>query len=304
MIINYYGLFIALGILAGYWVVEKINKKFSVLGSWFLVSEALPWVLLPAIAGARLYHVLDYWQYYSKNLVETFFIWKGGLGIFGGIFGGVIGLWIFVWKLPITDFKKTFSRKAKDDRELDSASLCDRQPSILKERLKSLLSWRSKFFKMIIWQFPLRQDLFLSLLDLGVIGLSIGQAIGRWGNYFNQELYGLPTNLPWGIYIRPENRLPGFEHFTHFHPLFLYESLGCWLIFFILMTVYRLPFTRKKVGTTFFLYLFLYSLLRFSLEFLRIGGWGWGILTIAQWISLGLAVISGRFFLKAFNQGI
>jgi phosphatidylglycerol:prolipoprotein diacylglycerol transferase len=109
---------------------------------------------------------------------------------------------------------------------------------------------------------------FLSLLDLGAVGLAIGQAIGRWGNFFNQELYGWPTNLPWGIFIKPENRLAGFEAFSHFHPLFLYESLGCLIIFIILLRA-----IRKRGGGVFFLYVFLYSFLRFWLEFLRIEGW-------------------------------
>ncbi len=56
-------------------------------------------------------------------------------------------------------------------------------------------------------------------------GVALAQAIGRWGNFVNQELYGPPTDLPWGIFIRPENRLAGYEAFESFHPLFLYESL-------------------------------------------------------------------------------
>jgi len=148
-------------------------------------------------------------------------------------------------------------------------------------------------------------------LDLGVVGLSIGQAIGRWGNYFNQELYGLPTSLPWGIYIRLENRLPGFENFTHFHPLFLYESIGCFAIFLILIKKtpilkikYQISKTHiknkktPKRGSIFFQYLFLYSLMRFWLEFLRIDSWKWGFLGAAQWISLGLMLISGLAICK------
>lgn len=62
-------------------------------------------------------------------------------------------------------------------------------------------------------------------LDLIAPVVLLGQAIGRWGNYFNQELYGYPTSLPWGIPIDVAHRLPGFENFSHFHPTFLYEFL-------------------------------------------------------------------------------
>ncbi|MFM8321209.1 MAG: prolipoprotein diacylglyceryl transferase, partial [Chloroflexota bacterium] len=66
---------------------------------------------------------------------------------------------------------------------------------------------------------------FAEWADIAAPGLALGQAIGRWGNFVNQELYGRPTNLPWAIPIAPQHRLPGFEQYTHFHPLFLYESL-------------------------------------------------------------------------------
>jgi phosphatidylglycerol:prolipoprotein diacylglycerol transferase len=65
----------------------------------------------------------------------------------------------------------------------------------------------------------------LMWLDIAAPGLALGQAIGRWGNYFNQEVYGQPTTLPWGIFIEPAYRYPGFEQFETYHPLFLYESL-------------------------------------------------------------------------------
>ena len=113
---------------------------------------------------------------------------------------------------------------------------------------------------------------FWQLLSIYVPGLAIGQAIGRWGNYFNQELFGLPTNLPWGIPIEPVNRM--FEHYgaNYYHPTFLYESLGNLAIFVILIFIHRL-FIKK--GYKFYeiivlTYLGLYSILRFILEFIRI----------------------------------
>ena len=96
MIINLYGFFIALGILVGVLVVEKINNKFLILNSQFSIFNFLAWLLIPGIIGARLYHVIDYWDFYSENLAKILYVWEGGLGIFGGIIGGIFGAWIFL----------------------------------------------------------------------------------------------------------------------------------------------------------------------------------------------------------------
>ena len=94
--LNLYGLFVVLGILAGGWVVEKINKKYSILDPRYSIFDTLLWVLIPAIVGARLYHVINYWWYYAENPEQIFYIWQGGLGIWGGIIGGIVGLYLFV----------------------------------------------------------------------------------------------------------------------------------------------------------------------------------------------------------------
>jgi len=110
---------------------------------------------------------------------------------------------------------------------------------------------------------------FLILADLFAPALILGQAIGRWGNWFNQELYGLPTNLPWGIPISLSNRLTGLESFQYFHPVFLYESVWNFLIFIILMIMITRTHAKKS-GQIFAVYLILYSLGRFFIEFLRV----------------------------------
>ncbi|MGE5425512.1 MAG: prolipoprotein diacylglyceryl transferase [Bacillota bacterium] len=116
----------------------------------------------------------------------------------------------------------------------------------------------------------------LSLIKMAasaVTGVALGQAIGRLGNWFNQELYGSPTILPWGIPIAPENRLPGYQDNSFYHPVFLYESLGCLLISWLLWKLakhYHFNFTQKAGLTMILSYLALYSLLRFSLEFIKI----------------------------------
>lgn len=109
--------------------------------------------------------------------------------------------------------------------------------------------------------------------DMIVVGVALGQAIGRWGNYFNQELFGKPTDLPFGIPIAPAHRPADFLQYEYFHPTFLYESV---LNLSIVALLYYLHRRRnKKVG--FFagegrialVYIILYSLVRFSMEFLR-----------------------------------
>lgn len=240
MFFHVYGFLISLGILTGLWVAERFKKELS-----FSLLDPLFWVLIGGIIGARIYHLIDYWPYYAQNLIEVFYLWQGGLGIFGGIIGGIFSLWLF----------KKHKKLTKKE--------------------------------------------FLIMLDLGALGLPLGQAIGRWANYFNQELYGWPTNLPWGIYIKPENRLPGFESFTRFHPLFLYESLAC-LIIFLLFYFLLTSGKQRKAGFLFFLYLFLYSLTRFWLEFLRIESWQWGWLKVNQLVALGLMIISAWFLRLVF----
>jgi phosphatidylglycerol:prolipoprotein diacylglycerol transferase len=113
---------------------------------------------------------------------------------------------------------------------------------------------------------------FAKFADLAAPGLALGQAIGRWGNYVNQELYGAPTTLPWGLSITdPAQRVAGFEDpALRFHPVFLYESLGCLLIVLALLYIGRRYGDRLKNGDLFLIYLILYPFLRFLLEFVRL----------------------------------
>jgi prolipoprotein diacylglyceryl transferase len=119
------------------------------------------------------------------------------------------------------------------------------------------------------WIAARRRGLPLSIVaDALAPGLVLAQAIGRWGNYFNQELFGRPTSLPWGLEISPTHRPPGYETATTFHPTFLYESL--WDIGVALLVIWvdrRVHLTR---GRAFALYVAAYTLGRFWIEDLRI----------------------------------
>ena len=130
---------------------------------------------------------------------------------------------------------------------------------------------------------------FPTWLDIAAPGLALGQAIGRWGNYFNQELYGYPTTVPWGISIDLPYRLPQYANLpesTRFHPTFLYESLWNLLAFVILLYVARRFGERLLAGDVFLVYCILYPLGRFFVEFQRPDAWMMGPLAAAQVISL------------------
>lgn len=111
---------------------------------------------------------------------------------------------------------------------------------------------------------------FMEWADIAVPGLALGQAIGRWGNFVNQELYGAPTSLPWKIFIDPAHRLAGFADQAYYHPLFLYESIWNLGNVLLLLWVGRRFAEQLKDGDLLFVYLVVYPLGRFLLDFLRL----------------------------------
>jgi phosphatidylglycerol:prolipoprotein diacylglycerol transferase len=129
----------------------------------------------------------------------------------------------------------------------------------------------------------------LPYLDVAAPSVVLAQAIGRWGNFFNSEAYGRPTDLPWKLYIPPERRVPGFERFEFFHPTFLYESLWDVAVFLVLVFVLRRRLERYP-GALFLCYLGLYSVGRFFVEGLRLDSLMAGGLRTAQLMSLLLIV--------------
>lgn len=248
-VIRLYGILVGLGILVGFWVAARMARAFSVQRLASSVSgsdvwDALWWAVIPGFVGARLYHVIDLWEYYRANFVLIPAVWTGGMGIFGAIIGGVLGLWLF-------------SRRKGID--------------------------------------------FFRLADLAAFGLPVAQAIGRWGNFFNKELYGRPTDLPWGLSIPPENRLPQVAIEQFFHPLFLYESLYSVFVFGVLLLIWRMKGATLATGSYFFVYLMLYGVGRFFLEGLRIDPWVIGGINAAQAVSFA-SVMVGVSFLYSKNR--
>jgi phosphatidylglycerol:prolipoprotein diacylglycerol transferase len=227
--IAYYGIMITTGVIAAI-VLSYLEAKRRHDDTRHIFNLVL--IILPLGAiGARLYHVLDQWSYYSQH--PSMIIGGAGLGIFGALIGGAIGLLIY------TRWQKL-----------------------------STLHW----------------------LDIVTPGVILAQAIGRWGNYFNQELYGYPTNLPWGIYIDPAHRLPGYENYTHFQPLFFYEFLWDLLGCVLLLLIGRKWRERLLNGDIFLSYVIYYSIGRFYLEGLKINVWTIDNIPTARWIT-GIAFV-------------
>lgn len=125
--------------------------------------------------------------------------------------------------------------------------------------------------------------------DVCILGLPIGQAIGRWGNFFNSEAFGTPTKLPWGLYV-PENLRPEqYANFEFFHPTFLYESILNLVIFAVLLYLTK---KGQKTGIIFFSYFILYAIARFLVESLRIDSvLNIGIFPVAQIASILMFII-------------
>ncbi len=138
----------------------------------------------------------------------------------------------------------------------------------------------------------LKRVSFWSLADVIAPSLALGQAIGRWGNFFNSEAFGDPTNLPWKLYIPPQQRPSQFWDQAYFHPTFLYESLWNLAVAGLLLWWFRRR-PAPKSGSVFCLYAIAYSSGRFWIEGLRTDSLMLGPLKIAQLVSLGAIALGG-----------
>lgn len=136
----------------------------------------------------------------------------------------------------------------------------------------------------------IRKQKFWKFADITAPSIILGQAIGRWGNYANQEAHGGPTDLPWGIMIDG----------VKVHPTFLYESIWNFLTF-----IFLLWYSRKKSkvdGEVFLLYIALYSLARYFIEGLRTDSLMWGQYRVAQLISILSIVVAAIIFYRRRKQ--
>jgi len=242
-VLNLYGITISLSIFLCILITQKLVVKYKKNEEIFWGLSF--WTIFCGILGARLYHVLDYFDYYRYHQLDIFKIWNGGMGIWGGIFGGTLGAITY-----------------------------------LKIKGEKIFPW----------------------LDIISVVTPLGQSVGRWGNFFNKEIFGLPTTLPWGIYIEPEKRPVEFLNYSKFHPLFIYESILNFILFLFLLILYKKTNEKTPSGTFLCIYLISYSTIRFFLEFLRINPWKIEIsslfLNVSQCISILVIIISIIFIFR------
>lgn len=233
-----YGVVFSIAILIG-WILAKRRAGVYKIPEQIFDEPIFLIPLILGILGARLYHVIDYWEIYSKDPVSILNLAGGGLGIWGGLAGAFLGFW------TIAKIKK-----------LDT----------------------------------------LAFFDLLAPPFLLGQSIGRIGNFINQEAFGPPTNLPWGIYISPQNRPAEFMNSTRFHPTFFYEA-AIDAIFFVVLMIIAPKF--KRPGQVLSLYLMFYSSGRLFAEYFRIDTWTIGnlktsyVLSLATF-SIGLLLLANR----------
>lgn len=235
--LHFYGIFVALALISGVLLARHRAKKYKIAQE--KVEEAVIFLALPVLVGARLYHVLDFWDYYGKNPAKIIAFWEGGIGIYGALILGVGALYSYT-------------------------------------KLKKLS--------------------FFSFADLFAPSVALAQAIGRIGNFFNQEGFGPPTNLPWKVLV-PEGKRPEIfldKHF--FHPTFFYEAILNFAIFLTLIFLARRK--NNPPGFIFGSYVILYSTGRFFLEFLRLDTWVIDEFKVAQVISLLGLIFATAFLLR------
>jgi prolipoprotein diacylglyceryl transferase len=232
-----YGLMIALGVIAAVWLTGRrvVQRR---IGTTEDVTAIALWAVPAGIIGARIYHVITDPELFKGQWYRAFYIWEGGLGIWGGIgLGVVVGLWVAKRRgLPL-----------------------------------------------------------LPMLDCVAPALALAQAIGRWGNYWNQELFGRPTTLPWGLEISASHRPAGYEQFATFHPTFLYESLWNLALCGVLLLIDRRH--RLRPGRLFVVYVVGYTFARFFIERMRIDTANKILgLRVNEWVS-ALMFLGGLAFL-------
>jgi phosphatidylglycerol---prolipoprotein diacylglyceryl transferase len=231
MSFNLYGFIVGIAVIVGYLLAEKKAIQHGIKEKTFFKNFF--YIFLAGVFGARAWHVITDFYLYKENLIETLYIWNGGLSILGAVLGGLIALY--------------FLEKNKENLKI--------------------------------------------YLDSIVFGLPIAQLIGRWANFVNQEIYGLPTNLPWKIFIDLKHRVSGFEEFKYFHPLFFYEGVLVMAAFLIMSFLLKKKIWKIGEGRFFVFYLAYYGIIRFFLDFLRIDGTNWYGLGVNQWVILILELL-------------
>ncbi len=146
---------------------------------------------------------------------------------------------------------------------------------------------------------------FWQLCDFVAPSLILGQALGRWGNFFNSEAFGGPTDLPWKLFIPLNNRPAGYQDVEYFHPTFLYESLWNLGVFALLIGLFFWGLTRPRfrAGTVFLVYMIAYGAGRIWIEGLRTDSLMLGPIRVAQLISLATIALGWIGLIWTYGMG-
>ena len=241
MEIRWYSVLILVAFTIGYLLVSSRCKKEGI--SSVFITDLCFYLIIFCILGARIYYCLFNLDYYSKNLLDIFKIWEGGLAIHGGIIAGILTIYLYTRKKEIP---------------------------------------------------------ILKLLDIFAPALVLGQAIGRWGNFFNMEAYGPATTLSTleNLHI-PQFIIDGmYIDRVYHHPTFLYESMGCLIIFIIIMLLRNIIGIKKGQITS--IYFISYGIIRFLIESLRQDSLMFFNLKVAQLISILMIIIGLYLFIKPY----
>ncbi|MDJ0954715.1 MAG: prolipoprotein diacylglyceryl transferase [Acidimicrobiia bacterium] len=207
--IHYYGILIGIGVVVAAIVTTRRYEKFG--GNPAILDSVILWTVAIGFLGARIAYISTHTARYEGRWHAVFFIWEGGLALYGGLTAGALAA---------------------------------------------------------IYTLRKHGGSFPMFTDAVAVGLPLAQAIGRFGNYFNQELFGTPSTLPWAVEIDPANRPAEYLEFETFHPTFLYEALWNLLITVPVILYAERRFDLKR-GASFPIYMILYGTIRFLTELLR-----------------------------------
>jgi prolipoprotein diacylglyceryl transferase len=276
-----YGLMLLIGIAACVWLTKR--RWVARGGQADLVYEVALWGVLAGIVGARLYHDVTSWN--QDQLLGLapgphpwwgpFAVWKGGLGIWGGILFGVAAGALVVRRGLRSEVRRL---------EEESAQVQGEGQRALAARIAQ------------VKQLGVRH-----MLDAAAPGLLLAQGIGRWGNYWNQELFGKATSLPWALKVDynhcpdADKDLANSSCNLTYHPTFLYEFL--WDLSGVGLLLLLDRRIRFRPPALFALYVAFYTFGRFFEELLRIDPSGHFLgLRLNAWVSLVVFAASSAFF--------
>ncbi len=289
--VRYYGIIVVVALMAGASVASLLASRSGRDPDH--IWGGLTWAIIPGIIGARLWFVLfppislvrgcgiegeicQNTAFFLENFfdpqVGAIAIWTGGLGIFGGMFGALLGIYLYLsaWHNRIIGLFTTVLTPViwlYQWIEWLIGQLADRV------RGKETRAFR---YQRPQSSFPDEGLPMAPWLDIAAVSIPLGQAIGRFANYVNVELYGVPTNLPWGIQIPRSARVAPYESLieypidTLFHPIWAYEAIWSLAAFVVLWRVFHHYRQRLQLGDIMLLYVAQYSLVRFLLELLRV----------------------------------